>query len=121
MRAKEMTQQVRLAHWSGVMKTRSESGESVRQWCRENGIKEKTYYYLQRKLREVACERIGKYSLSQETAISATQFAEVKLIEPQKPSCKESELCIEIGTIKLTASSNYPPENVAEIIKRLSC
>jgi transposase-like protein len=59
-----MTRQVRLMHWAMVMKARTESGQSVRRWCRENGIQEKTYYYWQRKLRESACEQLEKQSLS---------------------------------------------------------
>jgi len=123
MGTKEMAQQVRLTHWAGVMQARAESGQSVRQWCKENGIIEKTYYYWQRKLREIACERIENYVLTKQSGLEKPGFAEVKLIEPPSQSIPntQGELRIEIGAIKLSASSDYPPEHVAEILKRLSC
>lgn len=36
----------------------SESGLTVSEWCRENGINLKTYYYHLRKLRKDICEQI---------------------------------------------------------------
>jgi hypothetical protein len=121
MGIKEMAQRVRLEHWSGVMQARNASGQSVRRWCMENGISEKTYYYWQRKLREAICERMEEYGVAKQAGVDKPGFAEVKLIEPpiQKESSVQGELRIEIGAIKLSASSDYPPEQVAEIIRLL--
>ena len=60
MNAREMAQQVRLAQWAGVMRERNESGKSIRLWCNENGINQKTFHYWQRKLRDTACERVNE-------------------------------------------------------------
>jgi len=60
MNAREMAQQVRLAQWAGVMRERNESGKSIRSWCIENGINQKTFHYWQRKLRDTACERVNE-------------------------------------------------------------
>ena len=125
METKEMARQVRLTHRAGVMRARTESGQSVRRWCRENEIQEKTYYYWQRKLREVACEHLEKQALSQQrTELSIPGFAEVKVLEPSQEkriTASQSELQIEIGAIKISATGNYPPEHIAEILKRLTC
>ena len=38
--------------WSERVAACRNSGTSVRQWCQENGVSEKTYYYWQRRLFE---------------------------------------------------------------------
>ena len=56
MDTRQVTREVRLTHWAGILRDRRDSGLSVRGYCLEQGINEKTYYYWQRKLRETACE-----------------------------------------------------------------
>lgn len=43
---------VRITNWANMITARQESGLTVRQWCQENGISEKTYHYRQKKVRE---------------------------------------------------------------------
>ena len=38
-------QEVRLQEWSAQIEAQQASGLTVRQWCLENGVKPKTYYY----------------------------------------------------------------------------
>ena len=55
MNTRKVAAEFRLAHWSQVMNERKQSGLSIRTFCEQTGIKEKTYYYWQRKLREAVC------------------------------------------------------------------
>ena len=41
----EAKQERRLREWSEQIERQQSSGMSVEQWCVENGIKSKTYYY----------------------------------------------------------------------------
>ena len=50
--------QVQKAEWTERIRKCSESGLTVSEWCRENGINLKTYYYHLRKLRKEICEQI---------------------------------------------------------------
>ena len=45
-------QEIRLQEWAAQIEAQQESGLTVRQWCAENGVKRKTYYYHLRKVRE---------------------------------------------------------------------
>ena len=45
-------QDVRLQEWSAQIEAQQESGLTVQQWCIENGIKPKTFYYRLKKVRE---------------------------------------------------------------------
>ena len=38
-------QEVRLQEWSAQVEAQQASGLTVQQWCMENGVKPKTYYY----------------------------------------------------------------------------
>ena len=40
--------------WRRLIHERQESGQSVRAWCRQNGIRENSYYYWLRIIREEA-------------------------------------------------------------------
>ena len=89
METKEMTRQVRLNYWAGVMQERTESGQNIRQWCKEKGMQEKTYFYWQRKLREAACEDLDKQEPEQPAKeLSIQGFAEVKGSVSVRPSKK---------------------------------
>ena len=44
----------RINEWSQLIHERQQSGQSVRAWCRKNGIRENSYYYWLRIIREEA-------------------------------------------------------------------
>ena len=47
-----MKREVRLREWATQIEAQQTSGMTVQQWCAENGIRPKTYYYRLRKVRE---------------------------------------------------------------------
>ena len=49
-------QQVRLENWAAEVESCAASGLTVQQWCRDNGMSPKTYYYHLRKVRESVIE-----------------------------------------------------------------
>lgn len=66
MDVQKATQEIRLQQWIGIIKECRSSGKSVKSWCRENNISEKSYFYWQRRAREAACQELTAY---QEKAI----------------------------------------------------
>ena len=44
----------RMNEWKHLIHERQQSGQSVRAWCRQNGIRENSYYYWLRIIREEA-------------------------------------------------------------------
>ncbi len=44
--------------WSERVRQCSESGLTVSEWCKQNSINPKTYYYHLRKIRKEICEQI---------------------------------------------------------------
>jgi transposase-like protein len=53
---REIAEEYRLKHWAEIMRERTESGMSVRSYCKSIGLHENVYYYWQRKLRIAAIE-----------------------------------------------------------------
>lgn len=47
---------MRITEWADVIRERNENGQTISEWCTNNGINLETYYYRQRKGREYICE-----------------------------------------------------------------
>ncbi len=65
---KIMAKQERLEKWTARITACRSRGITVREWCRENGLSEKSYYYWQRRLFD---------TLSQQQKAAQPAFAEI--------------------------------------------
>ena len=72
-----MSKQERLENWTARIMACRGSGMTVRSWCQENGLSEKTYYYWQRRLFQ---------TLSEQQAIRQPAFAEITPTPNVRPS-----------------------------------
>ena len=73
-----MSKQERLENWTTRIMACRSSGMTVRAWCQENGLTEKTYYYWQRRLFQTLSE--------QQQAIRQPAFAEITPTPNVRPS-----------------------------------
>ena len=76
-----------------MLQQRKESGLSVKEWCREQGLAEYTYYYRLRKLRQAACTALEQ--------AQPVQLAEVPLAPKQKESYAQLRLTTKNGTLEI--------------------
>ena len=53
-----MSKQERLENWTARIMACRSSGMTVRAWCQENGLSEKTYYYWLRRVRQEAYSQL---------------------------------------------------------------
>ena len=60
----QRTSEIRLAQWKQIVLEGNQASVSKREWCRQNGISEKSFFYWQRKIRlkaldtrETSCHR----------------------------------------------------------------
>lgn len=63
-----VSKQARLEEWTRRIMACRNSGMTIRAWCRENGVSEKTYYYWQQRLYR---------EMSEQQRIRQPVFAEV--------------------------------------------
>ena len=97
--------EIQLQNWSDKELARQESGLTVTEWCRQEGISTNTYYYRLRKIRESLCEQ---------TPVPVTEITE-------KAEADHTAIRIVSGDLKVEISSNVPSEKIAAIIGALKC
>lgn len=54
----EIKERVRREEWTERVRQCSESGMTISEWCKQNSINSKTYYYHLKKLQMEICEQI---------------------------------------------------------------
>ena len=122
MNTREMAAEYRLAHWSQIMKDRKERGQSIKAYCEGEGIHENVYYYWQRKLREAACGRLSGIH-GEKPALP--EFTEVRLVDhatrlPVQEIPVNNEIRIETEGFRITASSTFPMEILAVLLREMA-
>jgi transposase-like protein len=110
--------ELRLAQWVQALKERASTGESIKDFCQNKGISRHTYFYWQKKVRDVAC---GQLIESQTKAVlPAPGFKEIRLPEIASPATIVSDcLCFETNGYRITAGSAYPAEALADLLRKL--
>lgn len=71
-----LTHAVRLEQWTTIVQNCANSGLTKKEWCRQNNIKTKTYYYWQRRVRKHAL------MMGNNSSVPDTSFTEIRIREP---------------------------------------
>lgn len=93
-------QEIRLHEWTAQVEAQQTSGMTVQQWCTENGINPKTYYYRLRKVREQYVD-------------SAPSIVPVTL--PQQ----SSDIRIEKNGLQISLPADISPEALISLVREL--
>ena len=56
MNVSKVTHQVKLDHWTALLKEQKSSGLSIKEWCSQNDISRDQFFYWKRKLKESVLE-----------------------------------------------------------------
>ena len=119
MSTREIAIGYRQSYWSQIIQERIDSGLSIKAFCENAGIHENTYFYWQRKLRELACEELTGGT----TKLLPSGFSEVKLADRSPLSASaaisQNQISIETADLRLTASAEYPVDKLAVLLKEL--
>lgn len=92
--------EVQLREWQEQIKSQQSSGLTVQQWCKENGVNIKTYYYHLLKVRN--------------------QFIEsAPSIVPLTISETKSDIIIEKNNIKISLPSDISAEILVAVIREI--
>lgn len=107
----QIKKSLQLSNWAEMVKECCASGKSIAQWCDENGIKVKTYYYRQNKVREAMAENCSKNEV---VPIGITpQLSSPKVIKPV--------IIIRKNDVELELSENISSENLNKVLRALQC
>ena len=83
----KVTREIRLQHWSQIVRACRSSGQTVKVWCEEHHINVKTYYHWQKRVCQATCRSLSvetEKSLEAVTSYQTPVFAEVAQSLPQK-------------------------------------
>ena len=131
MDTRAVATEYRLTQWAQAMKERVDNGESITNFCENRGVSRNTYFYWQRKLREVACTQLQEQPKhdTPSTQLPAPVFAEVSITESATPSVStkhspkripKSQIHMEVSGVRITTDSVYPPEKLAKLLRELT-
>ena len=115
------THEVRLHQWQEIIQAQLASGQNKREWCRENGISEKQFFYWQRRLRKEMYE-VQAGALVSVTQDSAKSLVEVPLYsESTNPIANgfQPEAVIAIGNVTVGVTANIPETLLMSIGKMI--
>ena len=111
-RVRNLTREYRASQWAGIIKECRDSGQTIRSWCDENGIGEKSYYYWQRRLRENACQ-----VLEQSSTPGLPAFAEVSISRASNPEA--IAVTLRMGEITAEIHNRADPTTLEAVIRTL--
>ena len=102
----KVKKEVQLKKWAEMVQRRNESGLTVVQWCADNNINIKTYYYRLKKVREAMCSEIETH--------------DIVPVTPQNESGKHSEqIELSVGDVKISLPDNFSSDTLRRIIEVL--
>ncbi|MCL1981793.1 MAG: hypothetical protein FWG53_01705 [Clostridiales bacterium] len=82
MKVQEAKRQIRLREWATQINMCRQSGLTVKEWCRENGIHLKTYYNRMKRVREEMLEAIEAGSIAQVPGLAGIGGGSMQLSKP---------------------------------------
>ena len=96
----QVRNEYRRQQWTQIIRECQSSGLSNKEYCRQQGIPEKTYYYWLRKLRSAAAEGIPQ-------------------IEEVEPPAEEDKVYIRFRGAELTLPAGTDIEAIAAVLRSL--
>ena len=99
----KVKKEVRLAQWAEMVRRRNESGLTVTDWCKENGINLKTYYYRLKRMQQMVCDEIEQH--------------DIVPVEPNSGAETTAEkIELSVGDVKISLPDNFNEETLRRLL-----
>lgn len=117
--------QIRRSQWEQIVLEGNNASISKKEWCRQNGISLKSFYYWQRKIRSSAAEAMEKTADPAPLQVPATSsFVELSFPSPPKeirePTSSQSllpELMLQIGGCQIYVTGSIQEHTLDTVLK----
>ena len=119
------TTEIRYQQWVQAIRSWSTSGLSKREYCRENGIDEKQFYYYQRRVRSLIADQAehqlppddnsGMTLVSRAAGSGNPQIVKFQL--PVQASSSSAMISFSVNGINLSVSENIPASFLAKLLE----
>lgn len=94
---------VKLQEWMEQIKAQQESGMTVTDWCKQNCINLKTYYYRLKRHRQAVCNEIEQHDI-----------VPVKPISKTEPTSEKIELSV--GDVKISLPDSFNEDTLKRLL-----
>ena len=99
----KVKKEVKLTQWAEMVRIRNESGLTVTDWCKQNGINLKTYYYRLKRVRQKVCDELERH--------------DIVPIEPgDEPVTKTEKIELSVGKVKISIPDNFNEETLRRLL-----
>lgn len=108
---KQTKLQLNISYWSKMINECQDSGMNVTNWCKENGVNKRKYYYWLRKIREKACESMS--AMAKPDIVPITSVVKTS-------ASNDIAANVRIGNISIEITNNASEELIRNIFGVLS-
>ena len=121
MNTREIASEYRLSQRAGIVRERTASGMSIREFCRRAGYQESVYFYWQRKLREAACTELAARTQEDTTGLSGESLVPNgwAVYKPTGANTKKGSLTVEIGKYRVLVEEETDTELLTKVCRTL--
>lgn len=122
----QCTHEVRAQYWKGIIQACQQrpEGQNVRQWLKDNGILEQSYYKWQQKFRQEAYEMMKTTQQMPSSQSTEVSFAEIPVRLPEGNDFSEITLApaavIKTSNITIAISNEITDSLLSRIIQEVS-
>ena len=120
----QRTSEIRLAQWEQIVLEGNQASVTKREWCRQNDISEKSFFYWQRKIRLKALE--AKNTASAIVPVPAADSSRPTFVElpfPDGPDDKKPdtnvlpEVIIQVNGCKVFVTASVQESTLQTVMK----
>ena len=118
MTISDVTKQVYIQECNEMIKSRKESGLTLRAWCEQNNIPKSTYSYRVHKAKEYALSLMEGSSIAPQALLETPEKPVINLAKVERPA-KKNEYDIYIKTVQYEIGINATadPEHLRQILE----
>lgn len=95
--------EVKLKRWAEMVRCRNESGLTVADWCSQNGVNLKTYYYRLKRVRQALCDNPEQHDI-------------VPVLPKEEPNPSAEKIEISVGDVKIALPDSFNPEALRRLL-----
>ena len=113
-----ITEEVRLQEWGAAIAECNNSGMTKKEWCRQNGMSLKTFYYRQMRVRQAAYQRMTSVTREEK----GIQFAELtpQLSPPlpvaKPPRSRKAPAVLCVGKLRIELNESISDAMLKQVI-----
>jgi len=121
MNTKKIATELRLKHWVKIMQDRTASGMNVKEYCKQAGFHENTYFYWQRKIREAICKGLIQNPKTEPSEPCKRNIPPGwALYNPNAVPDKGTAITVEINKFKININPDIDTELLSKICRVLN-